>query len=137
MKLYIDGASRGNPGKAGIGVLLCNDTGEPLKEISESIGETTNNVAEYRALIRALEEARALGADAVEVYTDSELLARQINGLYGVHSSHLQPLFHRARALLRLFKSASVQHIPRSRNQIADRLAKAAAAGNKISPAGV
>ncbi|GIV15171.1 MAG: ribonuclease H [Armatimonadota bacterium] len=133
MKLYIDGASRGNPGKAGIGVLLCNDTGEPLKEISESIGETTNNVAEYRALIRALEEARALGADTVEVYTDSELLARQINGLYGVHSPHLQPLFHRARALLRLFKSASVQHIPRSRNQIADRLAKAAAGDTEDS----
>lgn len=137
MKVYIDGASRGNPGKAGIGVLLCNDADEPVKEISESIGETTNNVAEYRALIRALEEARALGADTVEVYTDSELLARQINGLYGVHSPHLQPLYRRARALLRLFKSASVQHIPRSQNQRADRLAKAAAAGNKISPAEV
>ncbi|MGC8782779.1 MAG: ribonuclease HI family protein [Armatimonadota bacterium] len=127
MKAYIDGASRGNPGKAGIGVVLCNDAGEPLKEISESIGETTNNVAEYRALIRALEEARALGADTIEVYTDSELLARQINGLYGVHSPHLQPLYHRARALLRLFKIARVQHISRLHNQRADRLAKAAA----------
>lgn len=126
MKLYIDGASRGNPGRAGIGVVLCDDTGEPVKEISESIGETTNNVAEYRALIRGLEEARALGADTVEVYTDSELLARQINGLYGVHSPHLQPLYRRARALLRLFQRASVQHVSRSQNQHADRLAKAA-----------
>ncbi len=126
MKIYIDGASRGNPGRAGIGIVLCDDTGEPVKEISESIGVTTNNVAEYRALIRGLEEARALGADTVEVYTDSELLARQINGLYGVHSPHLQPLYRRARALLRLFKSASVQHVPRSQNQHADRLAKAA-----------
>lgn len=128
MKLYIDGASRGNPGKAGIGVVLCDDAGEPVKEISESIGETTNNVAEYRALIRALEEARALGADTVQVYTDSELLARQINGLYAVHSPHLQPLYRRARALLRLFHSASVQHVPRSQNTRADQLAKAATA---------
>ncbi|MCS6831408.1 MAG: ribonuclease HI family protein [bacterium] len=127
MKLYIDGASRGNPGRAGIGVVLCNHAGEPVKEVSESIGETTNNVAEYHALIRGLEEARALGADAVEVYTDSELLARQINGLYGVHSLHLRPLYHRARALLGLFKSATVRHIPRSQNQRADQLAKAAA----------
>lgn len=130
MKLYIDGASRGNPGRAGIGVVLCDDAGEPVKEISESIGEATNNVAEYRALIRGLEEARALGADTVEVYTDSELLARQINGLYGVHSPHLQPLYRRARTLLRLFQSASVQHIPRSQNQHADRLAKAATDGH-------
>lgn len=135
MKLYIDGASRGNPGRAGIGIVLCDDTGEPVKEISESIGETTNNVAEYRALIRGLEEARALGADTVEVYTDSELLARQINGLYGVHSPHLQPLYRRARALLRLFKSASVQHVPRSQNQHADRLAKAATENTGNQPA--
>lgn len=131
MKIYIDGASRGNPGRAGIGVVLCNDAGEPVKEIGEPIGEATNNVAEYRALIRALEEARALGIDTIEVYTDSELLARQINGLYGVHSPHLQPLYGRARALLRLFKSASVRHIPRSQNAHADRLAKAAAEGTR------
>jgi ribonuclease HI len=127
MKLYIDGASRGNPGEAGIGVVLCNDAGEPVKEISEAIGETTNNVAEYRALIRGLEEARALGVDTLEVYTDSELLARQMNGQYGVHSPHLQPFYHRARTLLRLFKNVSVQRLPRSQNQRADQLAKAAA----------
>ncbi len=126
MKLYIDGASRGNPGKAGIGVVLCNEAGEPVREISESVGIATNNVAEYRALIRGLEEARALGADAIEVYTDSELLARQLDGQYAVHSPHLRPLYHRVRALLRLFKSATVQHIPRSQNQRADALAKAA-----------
>jgi ribonuclease HI len=129
MRLYIDGASRGNPGAAGIGVVLCNDTGEPVKEISESVGVATNNVAEYRALIRGLEEARALGADTVEVYTDSELLARQLQGLYRVHSENLQPLYRRARALLGLFKSARVRHIPRAQNAQADRLARLAAAG--------
>lgn len=134
MKVYIDGAARGNPGRAGIGVVLCEDTGEPLKEISEHIGETTNNVAEYRALIRGLEEARALGADVVEVFTDSELLARQIGGAYAVHAPHLLPLYRRARALLGLFRHASVQHIPRSHNRLADQLAKAAA-GEKSSSA--
>ncbi|MCS6950775.1 MAG: ribonuclease HI family protein [bacterium] len=127
MKVYVDGASRGNPGRAGIGVVLCNERDEPVKEVSEAIGETTNNVAEYRALIRGLEEARALGADAVEVFTDSELLARQMNGLYGVHAPHLLPLYRRAKTLLRLFRSADVRHIPRSLNRRADTLAKAAA----------
>jgi ribonuclease HI len=127
VKLYIDGASRGNPGEAGIGVVLCNEAGEPVKEISESVGIATNNVAEYRALIRGLEEARALGADTVQVYTDSELLAKQLNGHYGVHSPHLQPLYCRVRSLLRLFKNVTIQHIPRVQNQRADALAKAAA----------
>jgi ribonuclease HI len=126
VKLYIDGASRGNPGEAGIGVVLCNEVGEPVKEISESVGVATNNVAEYRALIRGLEEARALGADTVQVYTDSELLAKQLNGHYGVHSPHLQPLYCRVRSLLRLFKNVTIQHIPRVQNQHADALAKAA-----------
>jgi ribonuclease HI len=126
VKLYIDGASRGNPGEAGIGVVLCNEVGEPVKEISESVGVATNNVAEYRALIRGLEEARALGADTVQVYTDSELLAKQLNGHYGVHSPHLQPLYCRVRSLLRLFKNVTIQHIPRAQNQRADALAKAA-----------
>lgn len=127
MKLYIDGASRGNPGSAGIGIVLCDETDAPLKEISEFVGTTTNNVAEYRALIRGLEEARAVGWDTVEVYTDSELLAHQLNGLYVVRAPHLLPLYHRARALLRLFASARVQHIPRAQNIRADQLAKTAA----------
>lgn len=127
MKLYIDGASKGNPGSAGIGVLLCDDAGEPLKEISEPIGVATNNVAEYRALIRGLEEARAMGWDTVEVYTDSELLARQLSGQYSVHAPNLIPLYRRALQLLKLFKTAWVQHIPREQNLHADRLAKAAA----------
>ncbi|MGQ9486535.1 MAG: ribonuclease HI family protein [Armatimonadota bacterium] len=124
MKLYIDGASKGNPGWAGIGVVLCNEAGEPVKEISESIGVATNNVAEYRALIRGLEEARAMGWDSVEVYTDSELLVRQLNGQYEVHARHLVPLHRRALQLLKLFKTAWIYHIPREQNARADRLAK-------------
>ncbi len=125
MKVYIDGASRGNPGRAGIGVVLCNGSGEPVKEISEPIGIATNNVAEYRALIRGLEEARALGWDSVEVYTDSELLARQLTGQYSVQAPHLIPLCRRAKALLQTFRNASIRHIPRSQNVRADSLAKA------------
>ncbi|MER3474601.1 MAG: ribonuclease H [Armatimonadota bacterium] len=128
MKLYIDGASRGNPGSAGIGVVLCNETGEPVKQISEPIGIASNNVAEYRALIRGLEEACAEGWDSVEVYTDSQLLARQLSGQYSVRTPHLVPLYHRALQLLRRFKTAWVYHIPREQNAHADRLAKAAAA---------
>lgn len=124
MKLYIDGASKGNPGWAGIGVVLCNEAGEPVKEISESIGVATNNVAEYRALIRGLEEARVMGWDSVEVYTDSELLVRQLNGQYEVHARHLVPLHRRALQLLKLFKTAWIYHIPREQNARADRLAK-------------
>lgn len=124
MKLYTDGASCGNPGRAGIGVVLCNEAGESVKEISECIGVATNNVAEYRALIRGLEEARALGWDSVEVYTDSELLVRQLNGQYQVHARHLVPLHRSALQLLKLFKTAWIYHIPREQNARADRLAR-------------
>lgn len=124
MKVYIDGASRGNPGSAGIGVVLCTEEGELLREISEPIGVATNNVAEYHALIRGLEEAQRLGAQEVTVYTDSELLARQMNGEYAVHAVHLLPLYRRATELLRRFKCARVYHVPRAENAQADRLAK-------------
>ncbi len=126
MKVFIDGASSGNPGRSGIGVVLCNNADEPVKEISESIGIATNNVAEYTALLRGLEEALAMGWDSVEVYTDSELLAHQINGRYRVLTPHLIPLHRRALRLLRMFANASVRHIPRKHNALADSLAKAA-----------
>lgn len=126
MKLYFDGASSGNPGAAGIGVVLYDDAGNLVEEISEPIGLATNNVAEYKALIRGLEEARARGCEVIEAYSDSELLVRQLKGQYRVHAQHLQPLYRRAQALLDLFKAAQVQHIPRTRNRRADELAKAA-----------
>ncbi|HEV2474555.1 MAG TPA: ribonuclease HI family protein [Chthonomonadales bacterium] len=119
---YVDGASRGNPGPAGIGIVLQRADGSIAKEIAEPLGRTTNNVAEYTAMIRALEEARALGCNSVKVYTDSELMARQLNGLYKVKSAHLFPLFARARLLLQQFRKATVTHVPREYNCRADKL---------------
>jgi len=119
---HVDGAARGNPGPAGIGIILEDDAGNVLKEIGEPLGRTTNNVAEYTAMIRALEEARALGCDAISVFTDSELMAHQLNGRYAVKAAHLLPLFERARLLLRQFHSATVTHVRRERNRRADAL---------------
>jgi ribonuclease HI len=119
---YVDGASRGNPGPAGIGVVIADDEGNVLKEIAEPVGRTTNNVAEYSALIRALEEVRAMGGNGIQVYTDSELLARQINGQYQVRKRHLFPLFTRAKDLMEQFDRARVTHVYREQNTHADRL---------------
>jgi ribonuclease HI len=118
----VDGAARGNPGPAGIGVLLADAQGNVVKEIAEPLGIATNNVAEYSALIRALEEARALGCSRIAVITDSELMARQINGQYAVKTPHLVPLFRRAVTLLSQFDSASVTHTRRENNKRADAL---------------
>jgi ribonuclease HI len=119
---HVDGAARGNPGPAGIGIIIEDDEGNVLKEIGEPLGRTTNNVAEYTAMIRALEEARALGCDAISVFTDSELMAQQLNGRYAVKAAHLLPLFQRASLLLRQFRSATVTHVRRERNRRADAL---------------
>jgi ribonuclease HI len=124
--LYVDGASRGNPGAAGIGIVISDETGKTLKQISEHIGEATNNVAEYTALIRGLEEAFALGADAVDINSDSELLVRQITGFYRVKAPHLQELHQRVIGLLSSFRSISIDHTPREGNALADKLAKQA-----------
>ncbi|MBI4277822.1 MAG: ribonuclease HI family protein [Armatimonadetes bacterium] len=123
---YIDGASRGNPGPAAIGVVIQHGQGRVLREIAEYLGETTNNVAEYRALLRALAEAEALGAAELVVLTDSELLARQLQGQYRVRSAALTPLFGEAMARLRRFHRAAVRHVPRRRNAAADALANRA-----------
>jgi ribonuclease HI len=123
LALYIDGASRGNPGPAGIGVVIKDHSGRTLAEISEFIGHGTNNVAEYRALIRGLEEAATLGARAVTVRSDSELLVRQLKGEYKVKSPDLSPLHLEAHRLLKGFSRAGVERIPRGKNAAADALA--------------
>lgn len=120
--VHVDGAARGNPGPAGIGIVIEDAQGNVVKEIGEPLGRTTNNVAEYSALVRALEEARALGCDRVAVYTDSELMAHQLNGRYAVKAAHLLPLFQRAVLLLRQFDAASVTHVRREKNKRADAL---------------
>jgi ribonuclease HI len=119
---HVDGAARGNPGPAGIGVILEDGEGNVVKEIGEPLGRTTNNVAEYSAMVRALEEARALGCSRIAVFTDSELMAHQLNGRYAVKAPHLLPLFQRARLLLRQFDTATVTHVRRERNRRADAL---------------
>lgn len=121
-KTYVDGAARGNPGPAGIGIVIEDAAGTVVREIGEPLGRTTNNVAEYSALIRALEEARVLGCDRIAVFTDSELMAHQLNGKYAVKAAHLLPLYQRARRLLSQYQSATVTHIRREKNKRADAL---------------
>jgi ribonuclease HI len=124
---HVDGAARGNPGPAGIGVVLADAEGNVVKEVAEPLGRTTNNVAEYTALIRALEEARALGCSTISVFTDSELMARQINGQYRVKTEHLFPLYRRATMLLAQFDRSTVTHVRREYNKRADQLSNVGA----------
>ena len=126
LAIYIDGASRGNPGPAGIGIVLKDGGGRVVAEISEFIGRGTNNVAEYRALIRGLEEAATLGARQVIVRSDSELLVRQLTGEYKVKSPDLSPLHLEAHRLLKTFPKSAVERIPRGENAAADALANRA-----------
>ncbi len=126
LRLFVDGAARGNPGPAGVGMVVQDGRGKTIAEIGEFLGRATNNVAEYRALIRALQEARARGADEIEVRSDSDLLVRQINGSYRVRSPHLAPLHHEAQELLNAFRRWRVVFVPRSANATADALANQA-----------
>ncbi|MDD5128378.1 MAG: ribonuclease HI family protein [Candidatus Omnitrophica bacterium] len=125
LDIYIDGASKGNPGHSGVGIVIYED-GRLIKEISNYIGQATNNIAEYTALIYALEEALLLKAETLKINTDSQLLARQINRVYKVRHEGLIGLYERAVRLLNGFKKVLVNHIPREENACADRLATAA-----------
>ncbi len=126
LRLFIDGASRGNPGPAALGAVVQDGRGRAVAEIGEYLGETTNNVAEYQALLRALHEARARGADDIEIFADSDLLVRQIKGAYRVKSSNLIPLHGQALEALTRFRQWRIAHIPRGRNAEADALANRA-----------
>ncbi len=121
--VHIDGGARGNPGPAGAGVVIASsDDGTVLHEGGYYLGRATNNVAEYRALIAALEAATALGASEIDVFSDSELLVRQMLGQYRVKNEGLKPLFECAGILAGKFDRFGIQHIRRERNQHADRL---------------
>lgn len=124
--LRTDGGSKGNPGPAAVGVVLENPSGEEVVAWGDYIGRTTSNVAEYRALIAALEKALELGAKRISVFADSQLLTRQINGIYRVKSSRLKPLYRKVTALLKRFEKWDVQHVRRNRNKRADGLANRA-----------
>lgn len=124
--MYADGASRGNPGPSSIGAVVYDPEGETVAEVSEVIGETTNNVAEYRALIAGLEAARDLGVRRIRVCLDSLLLVRQVRGEYRVKAPGLQPLHRRVRVLMLEFEGFSIEHVRREKNTVADGLANAA-----------
>jgi ribonuclease HI len=121
--LMVDGAARGNPGEAGCGAAICDETGAVVKELSRYLGHTTNNVAEYEALLMGLEALVQMGRKKVRVQSDSQLLVRQLNGEYRVKDEKLKVLFQRAVSLLRRFDAYRILHVPRESNKLADRLA--------------
>ena len=120
--LHVDGGARGNPGPAAIGVVVSSPEGEVLDEVAETIGVATNNVAEYRALLRGLERAHTLGASEVEIVNDSELVAKQLTGAYKVKHPAMKPLHAEAIAALRRFDGWRVRSVPRAQNARADEL---------------
>jgi ribonuclease HI len=123
---YIDGGARGNPGPAGYGVLLKDQSGKKVAALSEYLGHQTNNYAEYSGLIAALEYVLQHGQKALKVISDSELMVKQIRGQYKVKSPSLQELHQRAQSLIRQFDWFSIQHVLRAQNREADGLANAA-----------
>ena len=126
-EIFIDGASRGNPGPSGIGAVFFDGGADPVKRLSKPLGHATNNVAEYLACVYALQEALQAGYAAVTVKSDSELLVRQLNGQYKVRDPLLR-LFHDVVLhLIQGFDRCAVTHVPRTQNHLADRLAGEAA----------
>ncbi|MER3415023.1 MAG: hypothetical protein C4297_02270 [Gemmataceae bacterium] len=119
--VYIDGAARGNPGPAAYAYLICHGD-QVVAQKAETLGNTTNNVAEYRALIEALKEALRLQAERVEVRSDSQLLVEQMTGHYRVRSAQLRPLYEQAQELARRFAEIRFVHVEREDNRLADRL---------------
>ena len=129
-----DGGARGNPGPAGYGVYITDQDGNRVVELSEYLGERTNNYAEYAALIAALEWAIRNGHHAVQVVSDSELMVKQIRGVYKVRNENLQPLYDKAQRLIRLLEWFEIRHVLREENREADRLANAAMDEGSVRP---
>jgi ribonuclease HI len=126
-RAWIDGASRGNPGESGFGVIFESRQGDGQpEEIAGFLGRTTNNVAEYAALVAALTHAQRQGVSRLTLYSDSELLVRQLQGLYRVKAPHLVPLYLRVLKLRRGIPGLDVRHVPREKNRAADALANRA-----------
>jgi ribonuclease HI len=124
--VHVDGGARGNPGPAAAACVIASAEGEVLGEHTQLLGSTTNNVAEYRALLLGLERARELGAREVEIVGDSELIAKQVNGLYKVKHEAMKPLHQQAIAALEGFRGWSIRTVPRAQNARADALVNAA-----------
>jgi ribonuclease HI len=122
LTVNVDGGARGNPGPAAIGVVVRNDAGAVVEQVGETIGTATNNVAEYRALLRGIELASAHGADEVELIGDSELIVRQIEGRYKVKHADMKELHAQAKKMLADFDNWSIRHVKRAQNADADKL---------------
>lgn len=122
LEIAVDGACSGNPGRAGIGVIIRRD-GEVVKEVSRSIGEATNNIAEYSALICALQEALILKANSIKVLTDSELVYKQVGGMYKIKNDKLKALHAQVITLKAAFDEFELIHVLRDKNREADKLA--------------
>jgi len=120
--LYVDGGSRGNPGPAGVGVVVLDERGKKLKELNKYLGIATNNIAEYSAVIYGLQEALIEKADEVVLNLDSELVAQQLKGEYRVKNSNIKPLAEQALHLMGGFKKIDIKHIGREKNKDADKL---------------
>jgi ribonuclease HI len=128
--IHVDGGARGNPGPSAIGVVVSDSEGAVLEEVAERIGVATNNVAEYRALLKGLERAAALGAREIELVNDSELVARQITGAYKVKHPAMKPLHAEAVAALGQFERWRIRSVPRAQNARADELVNRALDGD-------
>ena len=126
LHIHVDGGSRGNPGEAGFGIHVADAAGRDVAELYGYLGRATNNVAEYQGLIHALRYALGRGARCVCLYSDSELVVKQVNGSYRVKHPAMIPLHREATSLLRRFEQASISHVPREQNRKADRLANEA-----------
>jgi len=124
--VHVDGGSRGNPGPAAAACVITSPAGEVLGEYAQLLGKTTNNVAEYRALLLGVEHARELGAEEVEVVGDSELIAKQVKGVYKVKHEAMRPLHREAMTALGQFERWSIRTVPRAQNAHADALVNAA-----------
>ena len=129
LRVNVDGGARGNPGPAAIAAVLATPEGEVVEERKQLIGEATNNVAEYRALLLGIERARALGANEVELVADSELVVRQVRGQYRVKDAGLKPLYAEVVRSLDGFDDWSIRHVRREDNAEADRLVNEALDG--------
>jgi len=126
LHIHIDGASRGNPGEAGFGVYVATETGEEKAALYGYLGRATNNVAEYQALLHALRYALSQGARSVRLFSDSELVVKQMDGRYRVKHADMVPLHREAKALMSRFADARLSHVRREQNREADRLANMA-----------
>ena len=131
LTIFTDGVARGNPGEGGFGVVIKASDGSILEEIGGYIGITTNNFAEYTALVIALKSLLKYQADKIAIYSDSELMVRQLNGLYKVKNEGLLPLYQEAKRLTSMFKNVIIYHIPRGKNKEADALANKAVDGKR------